>query len=227
MRPNRRFIPALAAVLALAAGPFPLAARAEGASPAQETSDLGEDGSRNATKRDREREGARPRAFAELSAGPLMGLDKPLRGASADALAGIRLSPFEAGLRAAGAYDGTLKTWDSRFDLIFGLGSGLRAIVGGLLVSGGRELSDSKGRKAEVYASPADWPNRFGIGAAIARLVPRVGGGNDGPELGLDAEFVYTSYRVKAEDALSGATAFVAGVELRAALRLRWGARAK
>jgi hypothetical protein len=174
---------------------------------------------------------SRPRFIAEISAGPLLGLDAPLRGAEIGSAAGLRLSPFEALLRAGEAYDAALKVFDSRLDLEIGLGSGLRAIIGGLLLPGNPRLSDSSGQEASVRASLADWPNRFGIGAKIAELFPRRGRGGGGaaggesrrPALGLEAELVYASYRTEAESALSGARAFAASVEARIALRLRWG----
>jgi hypothetical protein len=161
----------------------------------------------------------RPRLVAELSVGPLLGLDEPLRGASGDAFVGMRLPPFEAGVRAAGAYDAVLATGDARFDFALGLGSGLRAIIGGLLLPGGPTLRDSSGNEAAIYATVADWPNRFGIAATIAEFSPRA----LGTKLGLDAEIVYTAYRAKAENALSGAATFAASVEARVALRLRLG----
>jgi hypothetical protein len=194
MRPSPSLILALVTTLAL--GPSPCAAHPE-------------------------KTPSRARFIAELSAGPLLGLDKPIRGSSLDAYAGMRFSPFEAGLRAAGAYDAALKTWGSRFDFALGLGSGLRAIVGGLLLFGEPSLPDSSGNDATIYATAADWPNRFGIGATIAELPLRP----LGAALGLDAEIVYTAYRVKTENALSGAAAFVAGVEAKLALRLRWTSR--
>jgi hypothetical protein len=177
--------------------------------------------------------------FAELSAGPLIGLDRPLRGAAAGLLVGLGISPFEIGARAAGAYDSGLKVWDARFDLELGLGGGLRAIVGGLILPGSPALEDSSGNEAAVRAAPRDWPNRFGIAVALAELLPRRGARGRGeaavpwpaPSLGLDAELVYASYRVEAENALSGArslsgaAAFAAGVEARVMLVLRWGPR--
>jgi len=167
------------------------------------------------------RSGRGMRPFAELAVGPLLGLDRPVRGAEAEAVGGIRWSPFELGARAAGAYDSALRTWDARVDLLLGLGSGVRAIVGGLILPGASQLVDSGGQEGTVRATPRDWPNRFGLGATLAEFLPR----GEGPELGLDAELVYASYRVESESALLGAAAFAAGVEARIALRLRWGGR--
>jgi hypothetical protein len=156
--------------------------------------------------------------FAELSASPLLGIDKPIKGCSLDILCGIGLSPFEAGVRAGGAYDASLATCDLRFDLALGLGGGLRAIVGGLLLSGRPPLHDSGGGDARVVARAADWPDRFGIAATLAETPWKP----FGAELAIDTELVYTAYRVEARTALTGAAAFAAGVEAKVALRLRW-----
>jgi hypothetical protein len=158
------------------------------------------------------------RLFAELSAGPLFGLDRPLRGCSLDALVGLSLAPFEAGIGAAGAYDAALDSWDMRFDLELGLGSGLRAIVGGLLLWGEPALPDPGGGDARIASAASDWPNRFGIAATIAELPWRP----LGAALGIDARLLYTSYRVEAKTALSGAAAFVAGVEAALGFRIRF-----
>jgi hypothetical protein len=161
--------------------------------------------------------------FAELSASPLFGIDKPIKGCSLDILCGIGLSPFEAGIRAGGAYDAALHTGDLRLDLALGLGRDLRAIIGGLLLFNEPALPDPGGGGARLIARAADWPNRFGIAATIAETPWRP----FGAALGIDTELVYTAYRVDAKTALSGAAAFAAGVEARIALRLRWGAGRK
>jgi hypothetical protein len=188
---------ALALAIALALGPISNAAHPEGA--------------------------PRARLLVELSAGPLLGLDRPLRGCSLDTLVGLGFPPFEAGIRGAGAWDAALNAGSLRLDLALGLGSGLRAIVGGLLLAGEPALPDPAGGGARLASAAADWPNRFGIAATMAELPWRP----FRAALGLEAELVYTAFRVKAENALSGAAAFAAGVEARIALRLRWetGAR--
>jgi hypothetical protein len=165
----------------------------------------------------------RARVFAELSAGPLFGIDRPLKGCSLDALIGLGLAPFELGIRGAGAYEAALEGGNLRFDFELGLGSGLRAIVGGLLLRGEPALPDSRAGEARLAAAVADWPNRFGIAATIAELPWRP----FRAALGLEAELVYTAFRVKAENALYGAAAFAAGAEARIALRLRWGSEKK
>jgi hypothetical protein len=161
---------------------------------------------------------SRGRFFAELSAGPLLGIDRPLRGCSAELLAGVALAPFEAGLGAACAYDAGLGAGSLRLGLELGLGGGLRAIVGGLLLFGEPALRDPGGGEARLAATAADWPNRFGIAAEMAALPWRP----LGARLVLEAEMDYVAYRLRSGSALAGAAAFAACVEARLALRSRW-----
>lgn len=163
----------------------------------------------------------RPSPYVEVSAGPLIGIDRPLKGCSGDLEVGLRLEPFEAEFRAGSAYDFSLASGALRLDLEIGLGSGLRAIVGGLLPFGALLLADpSAPEGARIAVRPGAWPDRFGLGATIAELPWR-------PlraRLGIEAELVYTAYSLDAGDALSGAAAFAAAVEAKLALRFRWGA---
>lgn len=161
----------------------------------------------------------RMRPFAELSASPLLGIDKPIKGFSLNLLVGLGFAPFEAGIRAGGAYDSALGTGSARIDLMPGLGRGLRAIIGGCLLFNESALRSAGGDEALLSARVADWPNRFGIAATLAETSWRP----FGAELGVETEIVYTAYRLKARTALSGAAAFAAGVEAKVALRLRWG----
>lgn len=162
---------------------------------------------------------ARPALFAELSAGPLLGIDRPLKGFSGDASLGIAVAPFEASLRAGPAYDMALGSGSLRMDFELGLGSGLRAVVGGLLPLGGLRLPDPEGAPgAAVAVEPAAWPDRFGLAATIADLPWRALGAS----LWIDAELVYTAYRLEGASALAGAAAFAAAVEARLALRLKF-----
>jgi hypothetical protein len=160
---------------------------------------------------------------AELAAAPLCSLGPEFRGCEIAALGGIAFRPFELGLRASGAYDPGLASWEGRLDLCLGMGSGLRAIVGGLLLPDTPALVGADG--AAVAASLADWPNRFGIGARIAGLPWRPLGAS----MSLDAELLYTAYRLVVEDGdeaqarLAGAAAFAAGVEAKLGITLAWG----
>jgi hypothetical protein len=165
---------------------------------------------------------AEARFVAELSAAPLFSLSKPLRGCAGSALAGISYAPFEAALRAGGSYDAGFETGTMRFDFVAGLGTGLRAIVGCLLLFDEPILPGSGESGAHVSSGPVDWPNRFGLGTTLFDLPLRHRGREVGLKLALDAELMYTSYRVDAKTALTGAAAFAAGVEASLALRLRW-----
>ena len=118
----------------------------------------------------------------------------PFKGCSGELLARPRAAPFEAGIRAGGAYDTSLglgRTCASTLEL--GLGSGLRAIVGGLLLFGALSLPDR--REATERASPVD-------GGGLARpLRPRPRRSPTSwqalrARVGIDAELVYTAYRL-------------------------------
>ncbi|MGA2548284.1 MAG: hypothetical protein ABSF43_17195 [Rectinemataceae bacterium] len=172
-------------------------------------------------------EGApRLRFFAELSAGPLIGIDRPIKGCSGGLSVGMTLPPFEGGIRAGAAYDATLDVGLLRFDLEIGLGSGLRAIVGGLIPLGGLGLPDPAGTGFRVPVSAAAWPNRFGIASTLAELPWRA----LKARTVIEVELVYTDYRLAPRgtaslpeaQALSGAAAFAAGVEATIAIRMRW-----
>ncbi len=162
--------------------------------------------------------------LAELSAGPLMGIDTPLKGCSGGLLLGFAARPFEAGLRAGLAYDAGLMSGSLRLDLELGLGGGLRAIVGGLVPLGEPSLGDPLGGALPVPVVAADWPDRFGLATTLFVLPLRL----LGAQALVDAELVYTDYRFaqaaagSASVRLSGAAAFAAGVEASLALRLRW-----
>jgi hypothetical protein len=167
--------------------------------------------------------------FAELSAGPLVGIDRPIKGCSGGLLVGMALPPFEAGIRAGAAYDAALDVGLLRFDLEIGLGSGLRAIVGGLVPLGELSLPDTAGGGLRVPVAAAAWPNRFGIASTLAELPWRA----LKARTVIDVEFVYTDYCLKphggttfpAAQALCGAAAFAAGIEATIALRMRWNGR--
>jgi hypothetical protein len=157
--------------------------------------------------------------LAELSGGPLLGIDRPLKGCSGGILLGAAIPPFEAALRAGAAYDLALESGSLRLDLELGLGKGLRAIVGGLIPLGELALADPAGGPA-LPVEAAAWPNRFGFASTIAELPWPV----LGARAGIEVELVYTAYQlgssVSAEKAsLSGTAAFAAAVEARVALR--------
>jgi hypothetical protein len=160
---------------------------------------------------------SRPHLVAELGVSPLFSLSPPFRGGELSGLGGVEWKPFEADLRVGGAYDAAFGACNMRFDLCLGLGSGLRAIVGCLLLFDEPALPGTDG-SARVAAKPQDWPNRFGLGTTLLDTPWRL----LGARLALGAELIYTSYRLDAKTALSGAAAFAAGVEAKIELRLRW-----
>jgi hypothetical protein len=165
--------------------------------------------------------GSRP--VAELSLGPLIGLDRPLKGCAGSFLVGLAHPPFEVDVRAGGAYDASLGAGALRIDIGLGLGQGLRAIIGGLLIVGEATLPDPSGGEQRLAVQAASWPNRFGIAATMAEMPWRLLGGR----FGIETELVYTAFKIAAGSnsaaaALSGAAAFAAGVEASVALRLRW-----
>jgi len=172
-----------------------------------------------------ERSRERPRLVAELGAGPMIGLDSPIRGAEAGFLLGLGWGPVEAGLRAGAALDRALECASVRLDLELGLGGGLRVLVGGV-VPLARPVLEPDGAALPLEAS--GWPCRFGLAATIAELPA----GPFGSRVVARAELAYSAYRVagdaasSAKAALSGAAAFAACVEICATVSLAWGARA-
>jgi hypothetical protein len=162
----------------------------------------------------------RPRFLAELGIGPIIGLDAPLRGASAGLLVGMGWGPVEAGLRAGAAYDRLLGSASLRLDLELGLGGGMRIVAGGIVPLSPAVLEPEG---AALPLEAAAWPSRFGLSARMAEL-PR---GPFGSRLVASASMIYTAYRVtggadSAAAALSGAAAFAACVEVDATISLEW-----
>jgi hypothetical protein len=164
----------------------------------------------------------RPRFSAELAAGPIVGLDTPLRGGAAGLLVALAWGPVEAGLRASAAIDRTLDSASARLDLELGLGGGMRIVVGGI-VPISKPFLEPEGAALPLEAAP--WPCRFGLSARIADLAP----GPFGSRVAVFAGMVYSAYRVAADAssaaraALSGAEAFAACVEVSATIALEWG----
>ncbi len=162
---------------------------------------------------------ARQGPFAELSAGPLLGIDPALKGCSIDLSLGIAFAPFEAGLRPGISFDAAMESGAFRLDGEIGLGGGLRFLVGGLLPFGRIGLPDPTGSsEARIPLEAAAWPDRFGFSATIADLPwPALG-----THIAIIAELVYTAYRLDTASVLAGTAAFAAAIEARLALRLRW-----
>jgi len=167
-----------------------------------------------------------PALRAELSAAPILGIDRPLRGCAGTIGLGVALEPFEATLRAGAAYDASLGAPSLRFDIGLGLGGGLRVLIGGVLFAGEPSLGDPQGGDSRVALKPAAWPDRFALAATIAEPPWRL----LGAATAIEAELAYSAYRVDdrgqsapAARALVGAAAFAAGVEATLAIRMRWG----
>jgi hypothetical protein len=171
-----------------------------------------------------DREGAHWRL--ELAAAPLLGIELPLKGCFGSFLGSFVIEPFELGLGVGGAYEAALNAGSLRLDLSVALGSGLRAILGGLILFGEHALPGAG--DARVVAEASDWPNRFGIGASIVELPIKL----LGARLGIDAQLVYNAYRLAEGSAsngaaLAGAAVFAASVEACVALRFRWDYRGR
>jgi hypothetical protein len=163
----------------------------------------------------------RPEILVELGIGPIIGLDAPLRGASAGLMVGMGWGPVEAGLRAGAAYDRALGSASLRLDLELGLGGGLRIVAGGIVPLSPAVLEPGG---AALPLRAASWPSRFGLSARLAEL-PR---GPFGSRVAASASMIYAAYRVAgdadaAAAALSGAAAFAACVEVDATVSLEWG----
>jgi len=157
----------------------------------------------------------------ELDAGPLLGLDEPLRGASGGVMLGLGLGQLGLGLSSHAAYDRTLDFVSISLDLGAEIGDGLRIIVGGVLPLTSATL-DPEG--AALPLTAANWPSRFGL---ATRLIDS-NRGLLGSRFRISAEIVYTAYRVEEEEAqtakaaLSGARAFAACIEIRITAALAW-----
>jgi hypothetical protein len=163
----------------------------------------------------------RPRIVAELGAGPIIGLESPLRGASAGLLVGLEWGRLEAGLRAGAAYDRALGSASLRLDLELGLGGGLRVVAGGIIPLSPAVLEPEG---AALPLDAAAWPSRFGLSSRLVELDR----GPFGSRVAASASMIYSAYRVacgrdEAAAALSGAAAFAACVEVGATISLEWG----
>jgi len=166
-------------------------------------------------------ERSRPALLLEAAAGPVLGMDRLLRGAAVEASAGLDLGGLSASLLAGAAYDASLGAFFAEAGLGLGLGDGLRLVAGGRLPLGSPELA-AAGTRWPISAAP--WPNRFALAATIVRLS---GGGPARPELVAEAELSYSAYRVRAKGGVAapvpaGLAGFEAGFGARLALRLSW-----
>jgi hypothetical protein len=157
----------------------------------------------------------------ELDAGPLLDLDKPLRGASGGLSLGIGRGPLGLGLSSHAAYDSALDSASIRIDLGVEIGGGARIIVGGVLPLTSATL-DPNG--AALPLEVPRWPGRFGLASRIVDSKR----GLFGSRFCVSAEIVYTAYRAADEAAhtsqaaLAGAEAFAACIEIYISAALAW-----
>jgi hypothetical protein len=183
----------------------------------------------------------------ELAAGPLIGLDRALRGG---ALAlGLGLAPaalleeregehLALGGRAELSYDRSLESWQADYALCLALGRSLSLELGGELpisqasLDAGGGVSGGSAKGARLALAPLAFPSRFVAAATIvelARARAEEGRFPERPRLVLEARLGWTAYEARgregeAEDPeLSGAAGFSAGLVAGLFLALRWG----
>ncbi|MGO8695652.1 MAG: hypothetical protein ACLQMF_18475 [Rectinemataceae bacterium] len=185
----------------------------------------------------------------ELGAGPLLGLDRPLRGAELSATLlldlgaafGPGFSGLAQGVEAAALYDMSFQATILCADIVFYLGPEIR-LLAGFETPLGPAAIDADG--TSLALEPGPWPNRFAVSALLGRL-----GGSEPsretargsgtarrpperrPRFSIEAEFGWSSYRLadqtsatRLQTARSGIRGFAAGFRLDTVLRLRWGA---
>ncbi|MDA8426668.1 MAG: hypothetical protein M0Z80_11080 [Treponema sp.] len=176
---------------------------------------------------------------AELGAGPLVGLDRPLRGGELSAALlldlGSALGPGYAGLmpglEAVVLYDLSFQAAAACADLVFSLGSELRFALGCEAPLGGAALSVDG---ASLALAAGAWPNRFAVTALLGELGGLRGGGPEGggagrevggggagggpegggagPRLSLEVELGWSAYRLADEAAVGRLAAAQSGI---------------
>jgi hypothetical protein len=192
------------------------------------------------------RAGASPLSRAlslELAAGPLIGLDRALRGAALALELGLapaallekgESEQLALGCRAELAYDRSLESWQADYALCLALGRSLSLELGGELPISQASLDagSSASGGTRLALAPLAFPGRFVAAATIAELAPaRAEDGRflERPRLLLEARLGWTAYEAlglkgEAEDPeLSGAAGFSAGLVAGLFLALRWG----
>lgn len=173
------------------------------------------------------------RVVGGFSAGPLVGLDHPLRGAAAGAEIGLAYGWLGALCRGTGIWDARLGAPALRLDIAARFGPDLSFIVGGEIPFG--EQAAALG-DACVPIAPENFPCRFGLRATIAKFLPH----SSAPDaaggslrhasrfgLTLDAELAWTAYRASGRDGplpagALGEAGFAAGFTSVIALRCGW-----
>lgn len=182
---------------------------------------------------------ASPLSFG-LGLGPLIGLDRALRGGALSLELGIEPAAFlgrpgsEAsrglglGARAELSYDSSLESWQAAYALFLALGPDLRLEAGGgLPLSPASMAEPSSG--ARFSLSPLPFPSRFAFEATIAEIGPPPGGEEvRSPRLLVLARLGWAAYEAAAEGAvvspeISGSAGFAAGLLAGLLLELEWG----
>lgn len=157
----------------------------------------------------------------EVGAGPIAGLDNPLRGASAGILLGAAIGAVEASARPSLAYDASLGSLSVRVDLVIGIGDGFRLIAGGMVPLKSAILEPEG---AALPLEVGNWPCRFGLESKLIESAF----GPFGSRVSASASITYSAYRVakeaseSAKAALAGTAAFAACVELLVSVGLSW-----
>jgi len=169
-------------------------------------------------------DGEGARLLFEIGAGPISGLDDPLRGAAAGLLVGASIGPIEAGFRPSLAYDASLSSLSLRADLVLGIGDGVRLIAGGI-VPLSPAILEPEGVALALEAGKC--PCRFGLESRLTEARR----GPFGSSFSASAAIVYSAYRIgdeaaaAPEAALAGTAAFAACIELRVSIDLAWRLR--
>jgi len=154
---------------------------------------------------------APPALLLEIEAGPMIGMDRLLRGGRAAACMGVEADGIAAALKAALSFDASLGSFFVQAGLVLGLGGRTRLEIGREFPLGSPSLAVAGGR---CPLEPLGWPNAFVLAVALggrgaARDEPRAGtegASRAGPRLEAAAELSYVAYRV-AGTAAAGATA--------------------
>jgi len=189
--------------------------------------------------------GASPLAQAlslELAAGPLIGLDRALRGGALALELGLAPAALletgggehlALGGRAELSYDRSLESWQADYALCLALGSGLSLELGGELPISQASVGAAPGSR--VALAPLAFPSRFVAAATVAEFTRgRAAGEAKGrfferPRVILEARLGWAAYEARglgggADDAeLSGAAGFSAGLVGGLFVALRWG----
>jgi hypothetical protein len=178
-----------------------------------------------------------------IAAGPLLGLDRALRGGALSLDAG--LSPaalfkdesgdrLVLGGRAELSYDSCLEAWQADCALYLALGPDLRLELGGLVPLSPASIEGSPGRE-RIGLGPRLFPSSFVAAATIAELAPARPAAGKGarfferPRVVLEARLGWTAYEARglegeeADPALTGEAGFAAGLVAGLFVALRWG----